>query len=73
MSWEEKKEYTTFFKERNFNCAWTYSYMSNLDPNLIIHHLSIAPTIKPPKQKIRKMHPHVAMLIKEELENLLKE
>ena len=46
--------------------------MPGLDPNLIMHHLSIAPGIKPVKQKLRKMHPHVALLVKVELEKLLK-
>ena len=46
--------------------------MPRLDPNLIMHHLSIAPGVKPVKQKLRKMHPHVALLVKAELEKLLK-
>ena len=46
--------------------------MPGLDPDLIMHHLSIAPGIKPVKQKLRKMHPHVALLVKAELEKLLK-
>ena len=46
--------------------------MPGLDPDLIMHHLSIAPGIKPVKQNLHKMHPHVALLIKSELEKLLK-
>lgn len=46
--------------------------MPGSDPNLIMHHLSIAPNVKPVKQKLRKMHPHVALLVKDELEKLLK-
>ena len=46
--------------------------MPGLDPYLIMHHFSIAPGIKPVKQKLRKMHPHVALLVKAELEKLLK-
>ena len=37
-----------------------------------MHHLSIAPGVKPVKQKLRKMYPHVALLVKAELEKLLK-
>lgn len=44
--------------------------MPGLDPDLIMHHLSIAPGLI--KQKIPKMHPHVALLVKVELEKLLK-
>ena len=46
--------------------------MHGLDPNLIMHHLSIAPGVKPVKQKLCKMHPHIALLVKAELEKLLK-
>ena len=45
--------------------------MLGLDTNLIMHHLSIAPGVKPVKQKLRKMHPHIALLVKAELEKLL--
>ena len=46
--------------------------MPRLDPNLIMHHLSIAPRVKLVKQKLRKIHPHVALLVKDEVEKLLK-
>ena len=45
--------------------------MSDLDTYLIMNHLSIVPGIKIAKQKLRKMHPHVALLVKVELEKLL--
>lgn len=45
--------------------------MSSLDINLIMHNLSISPYIKLVKKKLRKMHPHVSLLAKEELEKLL--
>ena len=38
--------------------------MPGLHTDLIMHHLSILPGIKPIKQKLRKMHPHVALLVK---------
>lgn len=46
--------------------------MPRLDLNLIMHHLSIALGIKPIKQKLRKMHPHVTLLVKAEVKKLLK-
>ena len=46
--------------------------MPGLDTKLIMHHLSIAPGVKLVKQKLRKMHPHVALLVKAELEKILK-
>lgn len=46
--------------------------MPGLNPDLIMHHLSITPEVKPVKKKLYKMHPHVALLVKAELEKLLK-
>lgn len=46
--------------------------MPDLDTNPIMHHLSIAPGVKPMKQKLRKMHPCIALLVKEKLESFLK-
>ena len=46
--------------------------MPRLDTKLIMHHLSIAPNVKPIKKKLKKMHPHVALLVKAEFEKLLK-
>ena len=45
--------------------------MPRLDTYLIMHHLSISPNVKHVKKKLGKMHPHVALLVKEEFEKLL--
>ena len=62
-----------FLQEKMINFAWLYSDMPGLDTNLIMHQLSIAPGVKPVKQKLRKMHPHITLLVKAELEKLLGE
>lgn len=72
LSKEEKTQFTEFLKEKKIKFAWSYADMCRLDPEFIKHHLSIAPRIKPVKPKLRKMHPHVALLVKVELEKLLK-
>ena len=72
LSPKEKEEFIAFFQEKNINFVWTYLDMLGLDPDLIMHHLSIAPSVKLVKQKLRKMHPHVAFLVKAKLEKLLK-
>lgn len=45
--------------------------MPRLDPNLVMHHLSLPLGIKLVKQKLRKMHPQIALLFKVELQKLL--
>lgn len=72
LSAKELKEFTQLFLEKKIDFAWTYSDMPSLDPNLIMHHLSITLGVKPVKKKLCKMHPHVALLVKDELEKLLK-
>ena len=47
--------------------------MSGLDPKLVINRLAVDPKIKPARQKLSKMHPKVALLVKEELERMLEE
>lgn len=42
--------------------------MSGLDIEIIMHHLSITPSIKLVKQNLRKMHPHITLFVKDELE-----
>ena len=73
LSPREKEEIIAFFQEKKVNFAWTYLDMPELDPNFIMHHLSITPGVKLVKQKCRKMHPYVALLVKAELEKLLKD
>jgi hypothetical protein len=43
---KEKERFKTFFKEKKIKFTWTYSNMLSLDPNLIMHHLSIASGVK---------------------------
>lgn len=45
--------------------------MLGLDPTLILHHLNISSEVKSVKKKIRKIHPHIALLVKVELEKLI--
>ena len=45
--------------------------MPGLDPKLVVHHLAVDPKIKPVRQKLRKMHPQVALLVKADLERMI--
>jgi len=67
----EKTRFVPFFKKKRGSFAWSYADMPGLDPNLILHHLPLDPGVKLVKQKLRKMHPHIALLVKEELKKLL--
>lgn len=71
MTDTEKLDFIKFFEERCINFAWSYSDMPGLDIDLIMHHLSLPAGTKPIKQKLRKMHPHVTLLVKNDLKKLL--
>jgi hypothetical protein len=68
---EEVLKFIEFLKENHVNFAWSYADMLGLDPNLIMHHLSINIGVRPVKKKLKKMHPHIALMVKEELKKLL--
>ncbi|KAH9323557.1 hypothetical protein KI387_018196 [Taxus chinensis] len=71
LSAQEQKIFVEILKEYADIFAWTYADMPGLDPELVVHNLIVHPDAKPVKQKLRKMHPKVALLVKEELEKLL--
>ena len=71
LSLEEQKATTEFLKKGKINFAWTYKDMPSLDIDLVVHHLTVDPKIKPVKQKLHKMHPKVALLVKAELQKML--
>lgn len=71
LSEVEMQQYVEFFKRRQINFAWSYADTPRLDPELIMHHLNVNPGAKPVKHKLRKMHLHIALLVKAELLKLL--
>ena len=67
LSPEEQKMMTELVQKGKVNFAWTSKDMPSLDTYLVMHHLAIDPKVKPMKQKLCKMHPKVALLVKVEL------
>jgi len=61
----EKTKFVPFFKRKQVNFAWSYVDMPGLDLDLILHHLPLDLGVKPVKHKLRKMHPHITLLVKE--------
>lgn len=71
LTLEEQPKFIEFFQKRQINFAWSYADMPGLDPDLVMHHLTVAEGAKPVKQKLRKMHPQITVLVKTELKKLL--
>jgi hypothetical protein len=67
----EPKILGEFLKNRKNTFAWSYVDMVGIDPNIAIHHLAVHLDAKPIRQKLIKVHPQIALLVKMELQNLL--
>ena len=48
--------------------AWSYEDMSGLDPSIVQHHLPLLPHARPVKQKLRRLHLHWSLQVKEEIQ-----
>ena len=48
--------------------AWSYEDMSGIDTDIVQHCIPTDPTMKPVKQKLRRMKPEWTLKIKEEVE-----
>ena len=48
--------------------AWSYEDMPSINTNIVQHRIPTDPTIKPVKQKLRRMKPEWTLKIKEEVE-----
>ncbi|KAH9313460.1 hypothetical protein KI387_044579, partial [Taxus chinensis] len=71
LNTSEQAAFTTFLHARNQAFAWSYADMLGIDPTIAVHNITLNPDSKPVKQKLRKMHPRIALLVKEELQRLL--
>ncbi|GLJ37816.1 hypothetical protein SUGI_0768990 [Cryptomeria japonica] len=68
---EEQKQYEDLLHEFPEIFAWTYSDMLGIDPKIVTHNIVLVPDAKLVKQKIQKMNPKVALLVKAEIEKLM--
>ena len=60
-----------FLKQNMSTFAWTTSDMKGINPAITSHELNVDPTIKPIRQKRRKLGPERSKAINEEVELLL--
>jgi len=67
----QQERYKNKFIKCNKNFAWSYYDMPSLDLSFFIHNLPLKKGAKPVNQKLIKMHPSKALLVKKEIENYL--
>ena len=51
--------------------AWSYQDISGLDPSIVQHRLTFLPYARPIKQKLRRLHPHLSLQVKKEIQKQL--
>ena len=65
---KEKDELISLLKEFLEVFAWSYKDMPGIDMDIVQHHIPTDSTMKPVKQKLRRMKPEWTLKIKEEVE-----
>ena len=68
---EEMQAIIDFLKQNASTFAWTTSDMKGIDPAITSHELNVDPTIKPIRQKRRKLGPERSKAVNKEVERLL--
>ena len=65
---DESEKFEKILNKRKCVFAWTNDDMSGIDRTIAEHRIPTDPTKRPIKQKLRRLRPEWAMLIKEEVE-----
>ena len=65
----EKDELVALLTKFKEVFAWSYEDMPGIDTDIVQHCIPIDPTMKPVKQKLRRMKPEWTLKIKEKVEN----
>jgi hypothetical protein len=68
---QERSAFIKLFKEFKDIFSWTYDELKTFDPNIIQHIIPMKPQTHPFQQKLRKMHPKLEPIFKNELNKLL--
>ncbi|XP_077232452.1 uncharacterized protein LOC143869779 [Tasmannia lanceolata] len=72
LSDDSREELVLFLRKNADIFAWAPAGMPEIDPDVIVHKLSVDPTCRPVKQKRRHFAPERQRAIREEVEKLLR-
>ena len=67
---DEEHDIVKVLRNYSDSFAWSYEDMPRLDPSLVEHRLVLKPDAKPIKQRLRRIHPRMALKVKEEVDKL---
>jgi hypothetical protein len=69
---KEIKEYSELVDEFSDTFAWSYDELKGIPREMVEHRIPLIPGARPIRQKERRMNPQLQLLVKAELERLLK-
>jgi hypothetical protein len=71
FSTDEVVTYKSLFEFRDI-FTWSYEEMPGIDPNIVVHEIKTYPGAKPIRKRLRPVHPRKVVVVKLEVEKLLK-
>ena len=69
---KEVQSYMALLKEFRYVFAWKYEEMTEISSSIIIHEIKTYPNAKLECHKLQQVHPRKVVIIKEEVEKLMK-
>jgi hypothetical protein len=69
---KEVREYSNLVYEFSDTFAWSYDELKEIPREMVEHHIPLIPGAKPIRQNEQRMNPQLQLLVKAELERLLK-
>ncbi|MBY3556033.1 hypothetical protein HGI15_22085, partial [Modestobacter lapidis] len=67
LSVQERESLVEVLRENIEAFAWSYEDMPGIDPDIVQHFIPTNPSVKPVKQKLRRMKPEWALKIRDEV------
>jgi hypothetical protein len=71
-STDEIRTYKSLLQELCDVLTWSYEEMLGIDPNIVVHEIKTYPDVEPVRQRLHPVHPRKAIVIKLEVQKLLK-
>ena len=71
MDPQKRKELINLVRESRDVFVWSYDELKTYDKNIIQHDIPLEENAKPCRQKLRKINPKLAPLVKKELQKMV--
>ena len=68
---EETRNMQNALRKNHDIFAWAHSDMKGIHPSITSHRLNVLQTVRPIRQKVRRFHPNIQEIIRNEVDKLL--